>query len=90
MESKPKKRMGRPPSGLGKDGEPERMADYPRLGITIRPHTRARLNAAATVESRPAWQIVDDSINQYVERMPAEDRRMVESIARRTSGNRKG
>ncbi len=90
MEEKPEKRVGRPPAGLGKDGEPERISDYPKLAVTVRPITRAKLNAAATVESRPAWQIVDDSINLYVDKMPRQDRRMVESIARRIDSARKG
>lgn len=91
MDTKPaKKRMGRPPGGVGKGTEPERIGDYPKLAVTVRPVTRAKLNAAATIEDRPAWRIVDDSINQYVERMTPADRRMVESIAKRTESNREG
>jgi hypothetical protein len=74
--------MGRPPKGLGK-GEPERFSDYPKLAVTVRPITRARLNAAATIEHRAAWQIVDDSVNQYVEPMPDKDRDAVENLAKR-------
>ena len=79
----PKKRVGRPPAGTGKTGEPERISDYPKLAVTVRPVTRALLNAVATLENRSAWQIVDDSINQYVERMPLPDRRIVESVTKR-------
>lgn len=82
MEDKPK-RMGRPPSGVGRQGEPERISDYPKLAVTVRPLTRAKLNAAAAIEQRPSWQIVEDSVNQYVERMPQQDRRMVEAIAKK-------
>jgi hypothetical protein len=64
-------------------GEPQRISDYPKLAVTVRPVTRALLNAVATLENRSAWQIVDDSINQYVERMLLPDRRMVESLAKR-------
>ena len=81
--SLPKKRIGRPPAGAGELGEPERISDYPKLAVTVRPITRALLNAVATIENRSAWQIVDDSINQYVERMQLPDRRMVESVAKR-------
>lgn len=84
MKQQATKRMGRPPAGLGKDGEPERISDYPKLAVTVRTSTRAKLNAAATIENRPAWQIVDDSINQYVTRMAPKDRRIVEDIMRRT------
>jgi len=84
VEVKPKKRMGRPPAGLGKGGEPELISDYPKLAVTVRPATRTRLNAVAKVEDRPAWQIVDDSINQYVERMAPQARRKVEALSKRT------
>jgi hypothetical protein len=84
MEAKaPKKRVGRPPAGAGSKGEPERISDYPKLAVTVRPFTRALLNAVATLENRSAWQIVDDSINRYVERMSLADRRMVENLAKR-------
>jgi predicted NAD/FAD-binding protein len=83
MEHKPKKRMGRPPTGSGTQGEPDRISDYPKLAVTVRPATRARLNAAATIENRPAWQIVDDGVNQYVDRMAEKDRRAVENLAKR-------
>jgi hypothetical protein len=82
MEEIVKKRMGRPPAGVGQHGEPERVSDYPKLAVTIRPLTRARLNAAALIENRPAWQLVDDSINQYIERMSNRDRKKVEAAAR--------
>jgi len=85
---KTKKRMGRPPTGLGKGGEPERIADYPRLSLTVRPITKAKLEAVTTLERRPAWKVVEDGINLYVERMPVEDRRMVEALAKRSTANR--
>lgn len=86
MES-PRK-MGRPPQGsLGTDGE-ERIRDYPKLAITVRPGTRAKLNAAAAVEQRSSWKIVDDAINQYVDRLPASDRKMVDAIAARAKSTR--
>ena len=56
MDTKPaKKRMGRPPGGVGKGTrEPGRIGDYPKLAVTVRPVTRAKLNtAAATIEDRP-------------------------------------
>jgi hypothetical protein len=63
------KKQGRPPSGLGKNGEPSRIRDYPRLCVTVRPATRARLLAVAAQEARPAWKIVEDGINLYIERL---------------------
>jgi hypothetical protein len=77
--------MGRPPEGSGKKGEPERIRDYPKLLVTIRPAVRSRLKAMAAAEERPAWQIVEDALGQYFERLPAEQRRAIQSAVRRNS-----
>ena len=78
-----KRKPGRPPAGIGKDGKPEMTSKYPKLSIAIRPSTKAALSAVATLENRPIWLIVEDGIRRYVEGLPLEDRRMVEAIARR-------
>jgi hypothetical protein len=76
-------RIGRPPKGsVAQDGK-ESIRDYPKLACTIRPDTRRKLNAVAGVQQRAAWLVVEDAITSYIERLPAEDRRMVETIARR-------
>ena len=62
--------MGRPPEGSGKKGEPERIRDYPKLLVTVRPAVRNRLKAMATVEGRAAWQIVEDALALYFEQLP--------------------
>lgn len=77
------KRMGRPPEGLGKKGEPERIRDYPKLLVTIRPAVRSRLRAMASVENRPAWQIVEDSLATYFDQLSPERRRAVQTAVRR-------
>lgn len=79
----PAKRRGRPPEGLGKKGEPERIRDYPRRLFTIRPATLAKLHAAATHEDRAEWRIIEDAIALYFEQMPPEARRAVERMAKR-------
>ena len=76
-------RMGRPPSGAGKHGEPEKIRDYPRLSLTARPSVKAKLQAVATLQQRPAWKVVEDSIELYIDHMAPKDRRMVEAIAKR-------
>jgi hypothetical protein len=80
------KRMGRPPEGLGKKGEPERIRDYPKLLVTIRPAVRSRLKAMASAESRPAWQIVEDALAMYFQNLPPEHRRSVQREMGRESG----
>jgi hypothetical protein len=79
----PKKRRGRPPEGLGKKGEPERIRDYPRQLFTLRPYTKVRLRAIAEFEKRAEWKIVEDGIQLYLDKLPAKDRRAIEAAARR-------
>ena len=79
----PTNRRGRPPEGLGKKGEPERIRDYPRRLFTMRPSTLARLRAISDHEDRAEWRIIEDALHLYLEQMPAESRRAVERIAKR-------
>lgn len=79
----PSKRIGRPPEGLGENGEPARIRDYPRQLFTMRPVTRARLKAIAALEGRSEWRVVDDGIASYFEHMTPKDRRAVEAIIKR-------
>jgi hypothetical protein len=82
METPPKRR-GRPPEGLGKKGEPDRIRDYPRQLFTMRPATIARLKAIAEHESRSEWRVVEDSITSYFDHMTPKDHRAVEAIIKR-------
>ena len=86
MRSKTAPKMGRPPAGTAADGKPEKTSLYPKLTVSIRPTTKAKLDAVAAIEKKPAWRIVEDGIVLYVEGMPPEDRRMVDAIARRSAG----
>ena len=85
MTGEMSKRIGRPPEGSGKRGEPERIRDYPKLLVTIRPTVRNKLKAMASVESRPAWQIVEDALAMYFEQLPAAKRHAVQSAVRNDS-----
>jgi hypothetical protein len=86
MSTKSSKRMGRPPEGSGKKGEPERIRDYPKLLVTIRPAVRSRLKAMSAVESRPAWQIVEDALTIYFDQLPAAQRRTIQVAVRQEFG----
>ena len=79
-------KMGRPPAATALDGKPEKTSEYPKLTVSIRPATKARLDAVTAIERKPAWKVVEEGITFYVGKMPAEDRRMVETIAKRTEG----
>jgi hypothetical protein len=81
-ESKPKSTIGRPRKGSIADGI-EKVGLYPKLAISARPSTKAKLKAVSDVEGRAAWLIVDDAICSYVERMTPKDRQAVEYLAAR-------
>ncbi len=85
MEPGPKKRPGRPPAGLGKQGEPEKIRDYPKLLITMRPSVKTRLKAIAEHEDRPVWKVVEDAIDLYTHQLSRKDRRTVESAIHRST-----
>lgn len=80
MKDNTPKRIGRPPEGLGESGEPEKIRDYPKLLITIRPTVKVALKAIAEFEERPAWRVVEDGITQYLKGMTPKARRAVEKI----------
>lgn len=84
-----RRKSGRPPAGVGKDGAPEMTSQYPKLSIAIRPSTKAALSAVAALESRPIWLIVEEAFLRYVEAMPADDRRMVEAFVRRAESRQR-
>jgi hypothetical protein len=88
MRSKTAPKMGRPPAATAADGRPEKTSEYPKLTVSIRPATKATLEAVSTIDKKPAWRIVEDGLSLYVDGMLAEDRRMVEALARRLVGNR--
>jgi hypothetical protein len=75
-------RRGRPPEGLGKKGEPERIRDYPRRLFTLRPSTLGRLHAISKQEDRAEWRIIEDGLRLYFDQMPPEVRRAVERMAK--------
>jgi hypothetical protein len=57
--------MGRKPQGLGRKGEPQRIRDYPKLLVTIRPSVKRKLKRMAAEERRPMWKVIDDAIHLY-------------------------
>lgn len=63
-------KIGRPTLGRGKDGEPERIRDYPRLSLTVSPKTKQNLDIVAKAQARPAWQIVEEALTQYFGQLP--------------------
>jgi hypothetical protein len=68
---------------MAKDGTPEMVSRYPRLTLTMTPATRARLEAASMLTRQSAWKVVEEALVSFVERLPPEDRKAIESLARR-------
>jgi hypothetical protein len=71
---------GRPAKGLGLNGEPRRIRDYPRLRVTVRPLTRDRLIAIAARQGRPTWRVVEDSMNLYFDQLNTADRQALDTV----------
>jgi hypothetical protein len=80
--------VGRPRGGAGKGGEPEKIRDYPKLSITVKPLTKALLRAASALEGRSTWLIIEDAVRLYVERMTAADRDAIINLAKQSSRDR--
>ncbi len=82
-ESRRSGQRGRPPAGRGKDGGPEKVSRYPKLTISMKPETKARLEAYATLTRQPAWRIIEEALRSYLETIPADDKWAVEGMVKR-------
>ncbi len=77
--AKSAKRRGRAPAG--KQGE--YVSRYPNLSIQIEPSRKAQLSALSALTGLPAWRIVDQALELFMEKMPAEDQRALNVLAKR-------
>ncbi len=78
-----KRKPGRPLAGTAPDGTPERVTDYTKITILMKPATKARLDALATLLNAPTRRVVDELIGHYIEHaLNPEDRKAVESMVR--------
>jgi len=53
------------------------------MTVLIKPVTRARVKALCSMTGLPAWRIVEQALVGYINNLPAEDRRALESLAKR-------
>lgn len=74
-----KKTMGRPPAG--EDGS--FVSLYPKLTITMKTETKARLEALRSIQREPAWRIIDTALTEYFKALPLKDRKALDAIAER-------
>jgi hypothetical protein len=59
------KRRGRPPEGRVAKGEPERIRDFPRVLVSMRPVTRSGLRIISQHENRAEWRVIDEALTLY-------------------------
>jgi hypothetical protein len=85
VRAKRSTRAGRPPAGVGLDGQPEKTSEYPKLTVSVRPATKARLDALVALQKRPAWRIIEDAINTAIMSLSSTDRGLIEALAQRTT-----
>lgn len=76
--------MGRPAAARKVDGKPDPTSTWPKLSISVRPPTRALLQAAATVSGVPMWRLVEDAVLAHLpDALGNADYRMAQTLARR-------
>ena len=82
MVQKQKQRgRGQPPKGP--HGEP--VSKYPPLTVRIPPTTKHQLEALSALRRVPMWQIVDQAIREYCNRLPEADRRLLLKFSARAT-----
>lgn len=84
-----KSKLGRPPAAVNEKGMPEKTSEFPKLTVSIRPRTKAMLDAIMALEKRSAWMVVEDALLQYRDKMRPADRAAVALIADRIPSAKK-
>jgi predicted DNA-binding protein len=79
---KSERRRGRPPTRF-KDGQPVRLADYEKLTVYLEPLVKGKLTALSNLLSKPAWKLIQEAIEAYIQRLPKTDQKLVEEVATR-------
>ena len=69
---------GRKPAG--KDGD--LSSTYPMLAVRLPPGTKAVLKALALRHGEPLWRVVDAAVAEYVMGLPADERKLIQQIAK--------
>lgn len=62
----------------------EKVRDYPKLTISIKPETKARLDAVSVILGTPSWRVIDDALALHFRSLNAADRNLASSVAART------
>jgi predicted DNA-binding protein len=59
------------------------VSAYPQLTVRLPPETKAKLNTLSLLTGTPIWQIIDRSIDAYVQHLPESERALLGSLADR-------
>ncbi len=81
-DAKPHK-GGRPPAAVTPDGKGEPTSLWPRLTLSMRPATSARLKALAATRCKSPWEVIEKALDDYTSRLHAEERKLVEKLTER-------
>lgn len=55
----------------------------PKLRISMRAETKAKLEAMSTLTQQPVWRVVDDALNSIFEQLAPKDRLAIDTMAKR-------
>jgi hypothetical protein len=78
---KQRRRVGRPPVGATKG---EKVKDYPQFSVRVPPLVIRYINGLSKVLAQPQWRIINQAIQEMVERLPPDDRDLVDRFANKT------
>ena len=59
------------------------MTDYPQLSIRLPPEMKRKLEALSTLQSKPQWRIVFESIEYFIRSLPESEQRIVQTFLER-------
>ena len=76
------KKVGRP--AVGSDGA-ERVSDWPRLVVTLKPEVRMTVDALSAVLRKRPWEVIQGSVEAYLRQIDEEDRKLVQAMVARSS-----
>lgn len=83
-ENTQKIKMGRPPSGIDEEGRPILVSQkYPKTTIYMTPKLEAKLEALGLIKHKAAWRIIEEALEMYMSKLPADDRKLIEAMSSR-------
>jgi hypothetical protein len=75
--------MRRTKAGDSAGSKPREAGALPKLTISIRSETKAKLEALSTLTQQPVWRVVDDALNKAFGQLGPKDRHAIDTMAKR-------